>query len=84
MSRSGRLRVMTIVQFPLVHVEDYVHEDLRPVVRDAVLRMDQLISFYFEAGGRNPTTILLMIAAILEEPEFRKAAGMERKLDIRR
>jgi hypothetical protein len=69
---------MNVVQFPLVQVEEFVREDRVPVLRDAVSRIDRLMSFYSEGCGRNPATILTMIAAILDEPEFRKAAGIER------
>lgn len=75
---------MTVVQFPLLQVEEFVREDRIPVVRDAVSRIDQLISFYAEGCGRNPTTILTMIAAILDEPEFRKAAGLDRAVEIKK
>lgn len=75
---------MTVVQFPLVQVEEFVREDRVPVVRDAVSRIDRLISFYAEGCGRNPTTILMMIAAILDEPEFRKAAGLDRAVEIKK
>ena len=70
---------MTVVQFPLVPVEEFVRGDRLPVIRDAVSRIDRLVSFYAEGCGRNPTTILLMIAAIMDESEFRKAAGIETK-----
>jgi hypothetical protein len=82
MSRSGR--VMTVVQFPLVQVEEFIREGRLPVVREAVSRIDRLVSFYSEGCGRNPTTILLMIAAILDEPEFRRAAGMDRAVEIKK
>jgi hypothetical protein len=75
---------MTVVQFPLVQVEEFVREDRIPVVRDAVSRIDRLISFYSEGCGRNPATILMMIAAILDEPEFRKAAGLDRAVEIKK
>jgi hypothetical protein len=75
---------MTVVQFPLVQVEEFVREDRIPVVRDAVSRIDRLISFYSEGCGRNPTTILMMIAAILDEPEFRKAVGLDRAVEIKK
>lgn len=75
---------MAIVQFPLVRVEEFVREDRLPVVRDAVSRIERLISFYSESCGRNPATILMMIAAILDEPEFRKAAGIDRTAEIKK
>lgn len=75
---------MTVVQFPLVQVEEFVREDRLPVIRDAVSRIDKLVSFYSEGCGRNPTTILIMIAAILNEPEFRKAAGIDRGAESRK
>ncbi len=55
-----------------------------PVVRDAVSRIDRLVTFYAEGCGRNPATILMMIAAIMDEPEFRKAAGIDRVVDLRK
>jgi hypothetical protein len=75
---------MTVVQFPLLQVEEFVREDRIPVVRDAVSRIDRLLAFYSEGCGRNPTTILMMIAAILDEPEFRKAVGLDRALEIKK
>jgi hypothetical protein len=71
---------MNIVQFS--QVEELVREDRMPVVREAVSRIDRLVAFYSEGCGHNPTTILVMIAAILDEPEFRRAIG--RDLDIKK
>jgi hypothetical protein len=75
---------MTVVQFPLVQVEEFVREDRMPVVRDGISRIDRLIAFYSEGCARNPATILLMIGAILDEPEFRKAAGLDRTVEIKK
>jgi hypothetical protein len=75
---------MNVVQFPLAQVEEFVREDRVPVLRDAVSRIDRVMSFYSEGCARNPVTILLMIGAILDEPEFRKAAGLDGTAEIKK
>jgi hypothetical protein len=74
---------MPVVQFPFVQVEELIRRDRLPVVCDAVAHIDRVIAMYSDARGRNPETILRMIAAILDDPDLREAAGLQRDPGIR-
>jgi hypothetical protein len=78
-----RRRVMSVVQFPVAQVEELIRRDRLPVVCDAVAHIERVMVMYSETRGCNPETILRMIAAILDDPELREAAGLQRDPHIR-
>ena len=54
------------------------------VVAGAIAHVDSLVASYCQVGARpNPATILMMIAAILEDPKLREAAGIDHPADGR-
>ena len=76
---------MNVIRFPLVPMEPLEDRHLAmladerlPVVAKALARVDSLICTYRQVGARpNPETILMMIAAVLDNPELRRAAGID-------
>jgi hypothetical protein len=76
---------MNVVRFPVVQLErveraplSIVADERLTVVGRALARVDSLVSIYRQVGARpNPATILMMIASILDDPELRKAAGID-------
>jgi len=82
---SNRWHAMNVLRFPLVPMEPLEDRHLAmladerlPVVAKALARVDSLLCTYRQVGARpNPETILMMIAAVLENPELRRTAGID-------
>ncbi len=74
---------MNVVRLPVVPRVRPEDEPLH-VMAEAFAHMDSVVAIYRQVGARpNPETILMMLAAILDAPELRKAAGIASSGDNR-
>jgi hypothetical protein len=68
-----------IIRFPVVPARTPHREDPMTVVRDALCRMNLLMSAYVQPRQRyDPEFILMKINEILQEPELSEATGIEK------
>lgn len=68
---------MNVVRLPVVP-RTRPEDEPAGVMARALAHMDCVVAIYRQAGSRpNPATILTMLASILDDPELRKAAGIE-------
>jgi hypothetical protein len=68
---------MNVVRLPVASKANPQHERLA-VMANALAHLDSVVAIYRQVGARpNPATILMMVAAILDEPELRKTAGLD-------
>jgi hypothetical protein len=69
---------MNVVRLPVV-LRPRPEDEPANVMARALADMDSVVAIYRQVGSRpNPDTILMMVAAILDEPELRKAADIEK------
>jgi hypothetical protein len=68
---------MNVVRLPVTSRQKPQDERLA-VMMNALAHLDSVVAIYRQVGSRpNPATILTMVAAILDEPELRKTAGLD-------
>jgi hypothetical protein len=68
---------MNVVRLPVASKANPQHERLA-IMANALAHLDSVVAIYRQVGARpNPATILMMVAAILDEPELRKTAGLD-------
>lgn len=73
---------MNVVRLPVASKANPQHERLA-VMANALAHLDSVVAIYRQVGSRpNPATILMMVAAILDEPELRKTAGLDAPGDL--
>jgi hypothetical protein len=68
---------MNVVRLPVTSKANPQHERLA-IMANALAHLDSVVAIYRQVGSRpNPATILMMVAAILDDPELRKTAGLD-------
>jgi hypothetical protein len=68
---------MNVVRLPVASKANPQHERIA-IMANALAHLDSVVAIYRQVGSRpNPATILMMVAAILDEPELRKTAGLD-------
>lgn len=68
---------MNVVRLPVVP-RTRPEDEPASVMARALAHMDSIVAIYRQVGSRpNPATILTMVASILDDPELRKAAGID-------
>jgi hypothetical protein len=73
---------MNVVRLPVASKANPQHERMA-VMANALAHLDSVVAIYRQVGARpNPATILMMVAAILDDPELRKTAGLDAPGDL--
>lgn len=68
---------MNVVRLPVVP-RTRPEDEPAYVMARALAHMDCVVAIYRQVGARpNPSTILTMVASILDDPELRRAAGID-------